>query len=700
MVVESLPSTNDVFVYIVLQYLVYFGPGYLLLHRRLESLPFVIKLPLYFSLGMLVVTIILSVLGIFYFWDYTLLVIGIVSYIIILIRLLLNDGQRVVGRLAVTIRNQFHFTSISSLLVFSFIVGILIYITGYLKWPQPGDAIAHGLLTNLLVINEALQTTLVPVASSLLWSSPFGFHVISANLSLAFDIFPGASIFVAAATIVALILMLIYSLTYMLTRSVVFSVLASMSGLYVSSIPNMEYWLIGYYYNGIYPCLFGYLALLVYLTTQFATRYVHGMGRATYWVISLISLTGIGLIYPPLAILPAIHFVATNIYKNRKRIRNAFVPQAFRSSPKNHPGAFTKRNLLTTPRRRLFAYISIGCLSIAIVIVASYALSTYWSSYVNNMLWKVSYGISQMILRVGQVSFQYDLSAETFIMSGLDAPLTFLTTIASILLILKGKYIYLAGSYLLFSISLLLSVWDVTANYFWFILPRRLFVFLIFFNWIIILAYARILMDHLVNRLKLTATSDKTLRYSLISYGIYALIVIPSAILLFPDVLSNAQLTEADRWVGWYSRSNTFGNDYSMMAWISQNIDPNDLIMVQNSDTFSFIYSLAVKNVTSLALGLPESQNAVQRAFDSQITWNRPELLEQFVDRYDVKYVLLLTAPESWGYRNLAILGGDGLLHHQKYSVRGYDNILSNMTFLEPIKKFGSSNLYEVIPRS
>jgi hypothetical protein len=194
--------------------------------------------------------------------------------------------------------------------------------------------------------------------------------------------------------------------------------------------------------------------------------------------------------------------------------------------------------------------------------------------------------------------------------------------------------------------------------------------------------------------------SKQTLKYSLMSYGIYVLIAIPPTILLLPDVLSNAQLIEADRWVGWFSRSETFRNDYDMIAWISENIDSNDLIMVQNSHTSSFIYSFAIKNITSLPLGLPESEYKIQRAFDNQITWDRPQLLEQFIDNYNVKYVVLLTAPDSWGYKNPVILGGDRLLHNQKYSLQSYDNIFTNMSFLEPVKTFGTSKLYEVVPNA
>ncbi|MGH9987825.1 MAG: hypothetical protein ACRD8W_28115, partial [Nitrososphaeraceae archaeon] len=118
------------------------------------------------------------------------------------------------------------------------------------------------------------------------------------------------------------------------------------------------------------------------------------------------------------------------------------------------------------------------------------------------------------------------------------------------------------------------------------------------------------------------------------------------------------------------------------------------------SYTSAFIYSMALKNVTSLLLGEPESEYKVQRAFDNQIAWDRPQLLKEYIEEYDVRYVLLLMAPQAWGYSNPVVLGGDTLLHFQKYSVQRYDNIFTNMSFLNPVKTFGTSNLYEVVPNA
>ncbi|MGH9987495.1 MAG: hypothetical protein ACRD8W_26420, partial [Nitrososphaeraceae archaeon] len=424
----------------------------------------------------------------------------------------MRNRKSMISRLVTTLRSEFGLSSIISLLVFSFAIGIFVYISGYLKWPLPGDAFVHGFLTTLLVNNQALQTTLDPIAPSLLWSSPFGFHVIAANLSLVFDIFPGASIFVTATTIMTLILMLIYSLTYVLTRSVIFSLLALMSGLYVSSIPNMEYWLIGYYYNGIYPCLFGYLALLLYLTAQFAVRYARNMRTSAYWFVSLTSLAGMAIIYPPFAILPTVHFVATYIFTKRNRFKISIFWHELRSQLKDKlENNFTSRtltleHLIERPgKRSLIAFALFGiAVIVAILVVASHTLSTDWNSYLNDILWQLLYSISEIFMRVGQVSFQYSLTSETFFSSDIDAALTFSTMILAVITIVKRKYVYLGSSYLLFSGVLLLSTWEVTANFFWFLLPRRLFVFLIIFNWVMILTYARMFMDFLLNKLNIT----------------------------------------------------------------------------------------------------------------------------------------------------------------------------------------------------
>jgi hypothetical protein len=698
MAVTSLLSTDQILLYVLIQFLVYFGPGYLLLQRQVNTFPFVVKLPMYISVGMLLVTIVLSVIGIFYIWDYSLIAIGMTSYALIIVKVLLRGRRSTVDKLLSTIRSHFGLSSIIPICLFSFIIGIFAYISGYLGWPQPGDAFVHGFLTNLLVNNQILQTTLDPVAPLALWASPFGFHVVAANLSIVFDIFPGASIHVLAITIMILSLMLIYCLTYILSRSVLISLLASLSGFYISSIFNMEYWLIGYYYNGIYPCLFGYLAILAYLTSQFYARIANNVKASTYWPSSLISLSGIAIIYPPFAILPAIHFVGTNVFVKKKFGDKIFSLTALTARYRINRQIQNRRRTPIFSRirkRELTKYALYSTAGVIIILIIVYVLPAVWNSQISQL----TYSISRMVLRVEQVSFQFSLTAETFFASSTDAGLTFLTMAVAVIAIVKRKLVYLASSYLLFSVALLLSVWDATANYFWFILPRRLFVFLIIFNWITILTYARIFTNYLVSRLVISesrSSRTKFLERSIRPIMVFVLIALPPAIIFLPDLFSNAQLIEADRWVGWFSRSLIFENDYNLLAWISENINSKDLIMVQNSYGTSILHSMAIKNVTSSVLGLPEPEQKIQVAFDNQIAWERPQLLKEFVERYNVKYVLLLSAPVSWGYSNPIILGGDTLLHIQKYNLQGYSSIFSNMSFLEPEKTFGSSVLYRV----
>lgn len=664
-----------VVLYIGIQFLVFFPVGFLLLGQRMKSIPFVLKIPVFLSLGMVAVDILMALIGIFYIGNLVFPMIGIISYILVMIKFI-QHGQ---------IRRQKEFPRIAlpglpSLVTILAIILVIAHFStaaGVIGWPPAGDLAGHGLLTSLLIHNGKLQSNLAPIEPDFPWHVPFGLHILSANLSLTFGVFPAISLFVLGTTIVILILLLIYSTVYILTRSTIFAVLALVSGFAISSIGNTEYWLLGYYYNGPYPNLFGYLALLLYVTFQFAVPSLNNYNKSRKIPTpSIVSLIGILLIYPPLAILPIIHLAAVNIYTRRVTMR-----KLFSSVGVSH----------LIERESLKAVLTIGLVSFFILVIVSFLDIFPGLQYLKNDITSTSSVILTSLDRTERLSFFYSLDFSTFV-SNEVGQLTILVMIAAITSLFKRKFVYLSSFYLLISGMVILSSWELTEDYLWFILPRRLFVFLGVLNWIVLLTYLSSLISWLIASMKVVAEGKrKTVSINLIRYGSFLAIIIPITLILLPSLISHFTLQQAERH-GWFPRTETFRNDYEMMVWIHHNIGSKDLIMVDNSFTSRFINSLSLKNITVHPISTSDPHE-IQRFIQNQISWERPELLNQFIRNHDIKYVLLLSGPLE--YRPSS-LGGEGKFQIKKYSNSDYHRLFDDMSILEPVKEYGNATIYEV----
>jgi hypothetical protein len=648
------------------------------LERRLRSIPFFIKLPLILALGIVIVDITIGVISIFYIGNLTFVFVGLISYALLLARFI-SEGKVNKQNIRKLITDYLTLPSAISFLAIVLIVSHFSFVAGYMGWPPQGDIIAHGLLTSLLVHNGALQTTLTPINPSSPWFEPIGLHTLAATFSHTFQIFPAVAVFVVGTTVIILIVLLVYSIIYMLTRSIVFAALGLMSCFYVSSANSLEYWLVGIYYNGPYANLFGLLALLVYVAVQFAVSSVNNISNIRgNTILVLTSIFGILVIYPPLSFLPVIYFIASRFFLARKIVKFFSV-------------SLRRRYNVSKGIRTLRSQVIIAIALLIVVGLIAFALSRGYSELdpLIDGASSVPHRISEIIQRLGIFSFHYSFSLNNLVQD-LQGILIILTMMAAIISIIKRQYIYISSFYLWASGMLVLSSWDLTSDYLWFILPRRIFIFVSVLMWIMLLVYIKLAITWLISTRNLSISiRQRTLNPSILKYCIVAGITVPIALFFLPYLISHATLEEADQSGAWFPRSEFFRNDYNILVWMNNNIDPNDLIMVDNSLTSLYINSLSLKNLTTTI----SVQSNIQRAFENQIVWERPELLEEFIERYDVKYVVLLTPSFQ---RSLINLGGDAMFHFNKYTNLGYRSFFDNMPFLESIAQYGDATVYKV----
>lgn len=89
-------NQNNAFLYILLQFLLYFPSGYLVLNGKMMSVPVIVKFPIYISFGLIISTIVLSMIGIVYIGSAGFITFAIISYGLLILRLYKsNSGSNI-----------------------------------------------------------------------------------------------------------------------------------------------------------------------------------------------------------------------------------------------------------------------------------------------------------------------------------------------------------------------------------------------------------------------------------------------------------------------------------------------------------------------------------------------------------------------------------------------------------------------------
>ena len=611
--------------------------------------------------------IVLSIIGFIYIGEGILLVLTIIFYGVLIFRLFdlqstvksdmnwtqirsLRRGLRevsYVGRHSVkSIRISYNFWS---LLCFIFIIGHFSLVAAYMGWPPGVDAINSGLLTSLLVNNQKLQTDLSPVAPSQPWFEPIGIPVMAANLAFLFNLFPGEALLLLASTIISLILMLIYSIVYAMTGSIAFSSLALFAGFYIypatSDIRFLEKWLIGFYYNTPYPTLFGYLALLVFIACWFAVVNGHQRGRGIRRskLSKIISVVGIIIAYTPFVILPCIYMIILYASNRIHSLRSVFIRR--KTIFLGGQAKIYSFKLPNTKKALAAAVVGTLLVTVLIVITISYILLT-----------EPEGPVSKLVERIQANAYYYSGVVLTpNIFTNLTGILTLITFGSAVFSLVKKNRSDLSMFYLLLSGFIIVSslVGDIVNNYVWFLFHGRLFAFLMILNWIMIAIYLSDLVYSIFRKARRSGSQTHTYGLSsfsgkdidspqFISVVRITIVLALSSTFFLPSVISNISLEQAQLWNWIFGRQN-FENDYTLFAWIAQNVNASDLIMTDYSYAARSIHSFSLKNVTTHPF--PNSPSEIEKDKNNAIVWNRPTLLRDFVEKYNIKYILLDSEP-------------------------------------------------------
>jgi hypothetical protein len=271
--------------------------------------------------------------------------------------------------------------------------------------------------------------------------------------------------------------------------------------------------------------------------------------------------------------------------------------------------------------------------------------------------------------------------------------LTVLNIFFACVSLIKNNRRNLSIFFLLFSVSMLLSIFYPFSDYLWFILPTRLFPFLLLFNFIMVLTYINDfdILGRLINKIPARTFHKWHFNHTNMTCAskvIFSLVLIIG--FFFWPIISHITLEQAKHW-GFPNFE--FHKNYGLFLWLHHNTNSSDLLMTDYSFNTQFLNSFSIKNMT--ATFWPNTPSDVTRAYDGQIAWERPGLMKDFIRKYDVKYIVVISDP--WGYLDPAPLGGDNLLYRMPFTTDEYNGILSHMPFLKLVKKVGSSSVYKVV---
>ena len=644
-----------------LLYLFSFFLGYLILlwarPKELLRLPFFVKLPIYLTLGLLTLTILLFITSLVRISGYTFIAITLFSLPPIFYYHLKSKSE---------IETKTNFISLDNIIpAVLFIITFLYFsrVIAIFGWPPPGDVFNHGLFTSILVYNQKVGFTLVPYAPSvplapLLTLS--GLHVLSAALSMLTGVFPGEAVFIVGGAIVILIPLLLYSLTYILTHSKLLSLLTFLSMFLIGL--GLERWVFGYFYNGPHPNLFGFLAVLLFLIYPIAISeiQVERNSSTRERTLTLVIILGVLLVYPVFVIFPLLYLLVSALYEGK-------IMKTFKN--------------ITIKRKNVFLLSFFLMMSIFFV-----ALSiTTNQEFLFQILQGISLRLSKVYGRPG-----YAVYTPIFYTSSIGVAILVAGTV-SIFFVVKHLYAKLALFYLVVFIPVMFSLHPDLFPIFSLILPNRSLMICSLISWVLI----SVLLNHVfADRRRVSVRLPFKNRLYVTQINPSKVMTVSMIVLLVftPSLFSNFTFDPAHRY-SWLMRHG-FANDYDVLLWTHKNVQPEGLIMNDYSYTSYFLLSFSIKNVTSKHYFNSEYEHV--RALEAQKFWRNPTDIAQFlklVTDYNISYILVTS---EWGFYDWVGIGGDNKYIAKPYTPAEYKAIFNENPCLDLMFEKGDAGIYKV----
>ena len=618
----------------ILLYVLVFPIGYLLLNLRKSARkrhPFFVELPIYLSLGLVLLSLLSFIAGFVIVHPVVLVLPSVVAWAIFMY---------MIFRKQIPFSSD-NFRSLNSIIPLTLFLLSSVYfavVVSLAKWPPVGDIVNHGTIVSLVLYNKRMPLTYAPLGNYPI-NYPLGFHLLSANFSLLTNLYPGEAVFLLGAVIVALIPSVVYRLTYMYTGSKELSILSFVSCYLLNSSSNLEHWLTGFFFNGPYPCLFGFLSLLTLVSISGSLLLV--IMISLQLLVTYPSFTSYSFLYTLLFFVkPALSSEDSKVHANRKT-----------------------------------ALFILGVASVLIVltVIFSSPLAEFLNAH-------ISYAFKETL------PLQLPSLVKAFEDPSFTIPLI-AALVISISFATKRAYVPLSFIYQLIFFSLIAYVFirPLTPYLGLLGLPGRAMIINKLLSFTLISIWVcNILEKQRPMSIKTFNRISKIKWKKCIVYGASLATMLISAFLIPVYGRPNG--------MGWFLNDTASADDFRALEWINVNTNASDLIMNDPSWTGLYLLSLSLKNVTFYYI-----VEDFQRAIEIKEIWINPHnqtLTYLLLRKYQVKY-LLLTSQQ--GFFDSEIWGGNNSFKHKPYTSVEYSNIFAKYTFLRPVFRFRDTVIYKVI---
>ncbi len=640
--------------------------GYLIIARafngKFENHLFILRVPLYITTGLAVVFCIILASSLLFLTFLPL------AFIVLAVLFYLFYQWHKDGVLKRPLSFQWRPTTLRTLIPTVLFIGCFIYfafIASYIRWPSPGDPYNHGVLVSLFLTNMRLPSTYFPLSNEVI-QYPLGYHAVSALLALHLRIYPAEALLLFGSIIVSLISPLLYSAIYLKTKSIPFSSIGFLAGFIIHPTGYATKWLLGYYYNGTYPVLVGFIFLLLFiiLISELPKAGESTKGNILPLLVFGVVIIGTLLVYPSF-----IYLIGTFLL-----VWYACSFFAILMSPEKR-----KQWVL---QNRLMLYLLLGLVITTIIIAFLFRVTIF----------QILTSIRQALASSELIYYHIDPS---FFFDNPNGWILLLAIFPSIGMVFGRQKTHrnIGIAYLLYFIPLLLSLHPVLYDAgLMILLPERALLALVLIAWVLISITCYLGFNHLLSRHAITsAQSDYQQSIGVQSKrGIYSKTAAVLILLVFFPSYAPHLTLFAPRAFSWLSFSTTFDSDYQTSVWIVETLPDHALILNDLSFHGLFLTCYRIQNVIYTYHG-NYSRGIICRQF-----WESPEnetLIREILFTYQIEYVYSTASPyyfNSWRF------GGNETTVQKPYMPDEYIAILDAYLFLTKLVQYGNSAIYQV----
>lgn len=641
-----------------------FPPGYLILNifskQFFSKFQFFSIVPLYLAFGLTVQIFISFLAGTFIISSIIPVMTALGSLMLIIVFL----REKIKFNHLKSLRNNYG--NIFSILVIVFFFIYFAQIPIEHGWPPIGDAMSAAQLTSIVLYQGHVPHDYSPLSPHRL-IYPVGFHTFSANFSSLIGLFPAEGVWMMGIFFIILISTASFTLSCILTKSYWLSLPIPFSILIAHSSRHLEQYVGGYIFNGVIPNLYGYLITISIITLMHVWFEKKGSIKSISTIL-LITFFTLFVTYPAFGfhviIVVAIYIILrkVNVFRTYFVIVKKSLYQAHNQSMQFSLKNPNYEEKIESDNRFFIYTLSFGILAAIIIISAITGLFFYYNELI---FFNVNY----------LSSFRDDLGISNrapLFFSDWFFTLIFTLGIASsfALVLIKWKLEPIA---IIFLVLVLILFADIVL-----ISPQRTLPFLSLLSWIMI-AFT-------ISELR----SKKIKNHKFFGYIIIFGFMFTALYLEYPHVVYNV----SDERRGWFLDAlGDFPVNYDVSIWLTNNVNPNDLILNDRSYASLFLHTFRVFNL-SHHYGVwylePQSQ-------ELSLVWQEPYYKDQaysLLKKYNVKYVVLM---DEYGYRKFLYIDGVDGYFSKQYSNEEYKTIFRDYEFLKPVYTNGDAIVYSVV---